>query len=48
MTKELDEIHNIVLEAMTYPEDIRYELVAADIIRIARKPERAKWPTKRR
>ena len=43
-----DEVHEIVMECMKYPLDIRSDLAAADIIRITRKPKRALWSTTRR
>ena len=48
MTDKFDEIYDIVLEIMKYPEDIRPDLATADIIRIAHKPKKAMWPNKRR
>ena len=48
MAGVFDEIHDIVLEVMKYPDDIRSDLATADIIRIAHKPERVMWPKNRR
>ena len=48
MAGAFDKIHDIVLEIMKIPDEINSVGATAEIIRIARKPHRVMWPTKRR